>query len=151
MMGTEIFRAPLERIEEAFAIVQEYYEAADVVVCEERGEFEDKYFGAGAGVWLAEQEGAVVGCVALRKLDGNPQCGEIKRSYVRPAHRGKKIAENLLEAVEKYAKEFGYRNLFLDTTDKMVAAQRFYERNGFLRCGRYNDNPQATIFMRKKL
>jgi len=27
----------------------------------------------------------------------------------------------------------------------------FYEHHGYLRCDRYNDNPQATIFMKKRL
>jgi hypothetical protein len=39
----------------------------------------------------------------------------------------------------------------LDTTNEMVAAARLYERNGFVRCERYNENPQAAIFMRKRL
>jgi hypothetical protein len=33
----------------------------------------------------------------------------------------------------------------------LQAAIAFYERHGYLRCDRYNDNPQATIFMRKRL
>jgi len=33
----------------------------------------------------------------------------------------------------------------------MRAAIRFYERHGFERCERYNENPQATLFMRKPL
>jgi hypothetical protein len=33
----------------------------------------------------------------------------------------------------------------------MTAAIRFYEQRGYERCARYNENPQATIFMRKEL
>jgi GNAT superfamily N-acetyltransferase len=54
-----------------------------------------------------------------------------------------------LEALEKYAREFGYKWLYLDTAANMKTAARFYERKGFLSCERYNDNPQAAIFMRK--
>jgi hypothetical protein len=35
------------------------------------------------------------------------------------------------------------------TTSRSAIA--FCERNGYVRCPRYNDNPQATIFMRKRL
>jgi hypothetical protein len=31
------------------------------------------------------------------------------------------------------------------------AAIRLYDQLGYERCDRYNDNPQATIFMRKRL
>jgi ribosomal protein S18 acetylase RimI-like enzyme len=33
----------------------------------------------------------------------------------------------------------------------MTAAIHFYEAHGYERCARYNENPQATIFMRKEL
>jgi len=33
----------------------------------------------------------------------------------------------------------------------MKVAARFYEKKGFERCERYNDNPQAAIFMRKTI
>ena len=71
--------------------------------------------------------------------------------YVRPAWRGLGLAQKLLEAAECLAREAGYRSIYLDTTDEMLAAARLYERNGYQRCERYNENPQATIFMRKKL
>jgi GNAT superfamily N-acetyltransferase len=41
--------------------------------------------------------------------------------------------------------------LYLDTKDDLDPAIRFYQRHGYKRCGRYNNNPQATIFMRKRL
>ena len=53
--------------------------------------------------------------------------------------------------LEEYARERGYEWLYLDTTDEMVAAQRFYAALGYELTTRYNDNPQATIFMRKDL
>ena len=37
------------------------------------------------------------------------------------------------------------------STDAMQAARRLYERNGYERCERYNRNPQATVFMSKRL
>ena len=56
-----------------------------------------------------------------------------------------------IESLEEYAHERGYQWLYLDTTDDMVAAQRFYAALGYELTPRYNDNPQATIFMRKDL
>jgi ribosomal protein S18 acetylase RimI-like enzyme len=71
--------------------------------------------------------------------------------YVREAYRGLGIAQRLLEQAESFAKAAGYRRIFLDTTDEMRAAAGLYERNGYRRCPRYNQNPQATIFMSKDL
>ena len=143
-------RASQAEIDRAFELVKEYYEEVGVIVREERQEFAEQYFGEGAGVWLAEVSGKDAGCVALRKMETLPNCGEIKRMYVRAAYRGEGIAEALLEGLEEYAADCGYAWLYLDTAGSMKAAARFYERSGYARCERYNDNPQAAIFMRKR-
>jgi GNAT superfamily N-acetyltransferase len=146
-----IERATLERVEEAYAIVQEYYDAVDVLVREDAESFARDYFGSGAGVWLASDGVTTIGCIALRSLPQFERSGEVKRLYVRPGYRGRNIAEKLLKALEEFAAEAGYRTLYLDTKDDLTAAIRFYERHGYEHCERYNENPQATIFMRKGL
>ena len=77
--------------------------------------------------------------------------GEVKRLYVRPAFRRRGIAQKLLENLERFALDRGAKWLHLDTNDDLRAAITFYEGSGYVRCPRYNDNPQATIFMRKRL
>jgi GNAT superfamily N-acetyltransferase len=144
-----VHRATFGEIDTAFAFVGEYCEEVGVLARDNRAEFEERYFANGSGVWLAIVGAQTVGCVALRKLAAPENCAEIKRMYVRSAHRGKGIAELLLAALEDYAVKSGYEWLYLDTTDSMIAAARFYERNSYCHCARYNDNPQATIFMRK--
>lgn len=138
-------------MEEAYAIVREYYEAVDVVVREDVEEFAREYFEPGAGVWLANDGEAVVGCIALRRLERFEKSGEVKRLYVKPEYRGQHIAELLLAELEMYARGVGYRTLYLDSKDDLTAAIRFYEKHGYEPCERYNENPQATIFMRKDL
>ena len=54
-------------------------------------------------------------------------------------------------SVEADARERGFTELYLDTKDDLLEAIRFYERRGYERVPRYNDNPQATIFMRRVL
>ena len=150
-MSTKVYRAENAEIAAAYGIVSEYYEAAAVVVREDLDRFSKDYFADGAGVWLAEEDGEVVGCVALRKLSGSEGCGEIKRLYVRSKFRGRGIADQLVLALEEYAVAFGYKWLYLDTAADMKPAARFYEKKGFERCERYNENPQAAIFMRKTM
>jgi GNAT superfamily N-acetyltransferase len=146
-----VYRATSEESNSAWEIVEEYYGAAGVVARDAKKDFERIYFCDGAGVWLATMANAVVGCVALRSLAKFAKSAEVKRLYVRPEHRGKGIAKSLYESLENYARRRGYEWLYLDTTDEMDAAQRFYAALGFELTTRYNDNPQATIFMRKDL
>lgn len=146
-----IERASVERMEEAYSIVREYYEAVGVVVREDAESFEQEYFGDGSGIWLAYEDASVVACIALRPLQGFERAGEIKRMYVKPDCRGRGVAKRLLKALEEYAAEAGYRALYLDTKDDLTTAIRFYRRHGYEPCERYNENPQATMFMRKGL
>lgn len=146
-----IERASLEHMDEAYAIVREYYEAVGVVVRDDRESFARDYFGPGSGVWLAYANVALVGCIALRPLPQLDCAGEIKRMYVKPEARGQRIAERLLKALEDYAAGAGYRALYLDTKDDLTTAIRFYQRHGYKACERYNENPQATMFMKKDL
>jgi putative acetyltransferase len=146
-----VHRVTAEESNAAWEIVEEYYEAAGVVARDAEDDFKRIYFCDGAGVWLATIADAAVGCVALRSLAKFAHSGEVKRLYVRPQHRGRGIAAALYQRLEKYARERGYEWLYLDTTDEMVAAQRFYAALGYELTSSYNDNSQATIFMRKDL
>jgi GNAT superfamily N-acetyltransferase len=147
MGDIKISRAGLNDLEAAWAIVSEYYDAVSVVAREDRPAFSSAYFSEGSGFWLARNGGEVVGCIALRPLDVFPAAGEVKRLYVQPASRGLGIAGLLLDALHEYARTAGYEWLYLDSKDDLAAAIRFYEKRGYRHCARYNDNPQATIFM----
>jgi GNAT superfamily N-acetyltransferase len=146
-----IDRARAEDCDTAWEIIEEYYEAAGVIARDAKEDFERVYFRDGAGVWLAVLEEIVVGCIALRPLGSIAHSGEVKRLYVQPRVRGRGIAAALYRSLELYAREYDYEWLYLDTADEMAAAQRCYASLGFELTTRYNDNPQATIFMRKAL
>jgi GNAT superfamily N-acetyltransferase len=151
MRDFEIRRVMASEIDTAYAIVEEYYEAMSVVARDTPDEFARLYFGEGTGIWLARLEEKVIGCIALRVMPQFTERGEVKRLYVKPEYRGRGIAVALHHALETYALDFGYHWLSLDTADNMRSAIRFYEQQGYKRCARYNQNPQATIFMRKEL
>ena len=153
----EIWRASAAEAEAGFVLVKEYFETVGVMSREDQRKFVNEYFGEGKGLWLARIDGELAGCVGLRRLrlpDGfpkGPPCSEIKRMYVREKFRGRGIGQKLLTAAERFAREAGYAWIYLDTTEEMAKAARLYERNGYEVCDRYNENLQATIFMRKKL
>jgi GNAT superfamily N-acetyltransferase len=104
-----------------------------------------------SGMWMAYIDNKVVGCVILRKLASLPHAGECKRLYVRPEARGNRIADRLMDALEDFARTQGIHWIYLDTYDDLKPAIALYERRGYQRCDRYNENPQATLFMRKKI
>ena len=146
-----VHRATLADSAAAWTLVDEYSRDFGIVVPDDAVSFRGYLAGSGA-LWLARESDDVMGCVGLRPLPNvGPDAGEVKRLYVRPSHRRKGIAGALMDALETAARESGYRALYLDTKDDMPTAIRFYESRGYERIPRYNDNPQATIFMRRLL
>jgi ribosomal protein S18 acetylase RimI-like enzyme len=144
-------RATLADSAAAWTLVDEYCRDFGIVIPDDEVSFRGYLAGSGA-LWLADERDDVMGCVGLRPLPNvGPDAGEVKRLYVRPSHRRKGIAGALMDALETAARESGYRALYLDTKDDMPTAIRFYESRGYERIPRYNDNPQATIFMRRLL
>lgn len=151
MGGLVIRRGESDDFDAGWRIVSEYYEAVGVVAREDPAEFLAHYFGEGSGVWLARDGEEAVGCIALRPLEGFERAGEVKRLYVKPKARGRGIAGLLLDALHQYARDAGYETLYLDSKDDLTDAIRFYRGRGYQECERYNDNPQATVFMKRGL
>ena len=88
---------------------------------------------------LAEEEGAYVGCVALRKLEAG--ICEMKRLFVAPAGRGKGLGLKLAEAIIVRACEIGYEKMRLDTLETMTEARDLYTSLGFRPIDPYCHNP----------
>jgi DNA-binding MarR family transcriptional regulator/GNAT superfamily N-acetyltransferase len=137
--------------DDALRILQEYYEAVQVVQRDTAAGVRKILNAPASGMWLAYMGEELVGCVVLRKLESIPPAAECKRLYVRPSARGNRIADKLLDAQEAFARAEGIEWIYLDSYDDLKTAIALYERRGYERCKRYNDNPQATLFMRKHL
>ena len=85
--------------------------------------------------------GEPAGCIALRPFDAH--AAEVKRLYVRPAHRGSGLGSRLARLAIVAAREAGYRRLVLDTLARMEEAVRLYRGLGFGEIVAYYDNPLA--------
>jgi GNAT superfamily N-acetyltransferase len=79
---------------------------------------------------VAYREGAPVACGGLRALGGH--AAEIKRMYAAPSVRGTGVATEVLRALETWASAHDVGVLRLETGDVLRAAQRFYEREGYV-------------------
>ena len=79
------------------------------------------------------------GCVAVRLLDA--RTAEMKRLYVRSAHRGKGLGRALAQAAIDVAREAGCARIVLDTLPKMREAQALYELLGFRKIAPYLRDP----------
>jgi ribosomal protein S18 acetylase RimI-like enzyme len=95
--------------------------------------------------------GEILGCVAVRPLDGEAVC-EMKRLYVRPAARGLGIGRALVAAIIRSAEELGYTEMKLDTLPSMPEAFALYQRFGFSEIPAYYHNPvPGTVYLGRKL
>ncbi len=146
-----VHRANAGELAEAESLLQEYYEAIGVVKRDSPGEVQSFLSDPAGGFWIAREEQHAAGCVVLRALPSFPRAAECKRLYVRPQFRGSGIANLLLDAMENYARSAGYESVYLDSKDDLLGALRLYKRRGYEACDRYNDNPQATVFLRRSL
>ena len=104
----------------------------------------------------------------IARLDGSPAgCGgialfstfaEVKRMYIRPAARGRGVADAILTALAAEVSGAGLTLLRLETGIHQLAALRFDQRCGFVPCAAFEPyasmSPHAiatSVFLEKRL
>jgi len=142
-------------VETARTLFREYEKSLGISLCfqnfvEEVAALPGAYAPPEGRLLLATVGDAAAGCVALRKIGEG--IGEMKRLYVRPAHRGTGLGRRLTEALLDEARSMGYRAIRLDTLPTMKEAQALYLSLGFTDIPPYNDHPlEGTRFMELRL
>lgn len=107
----------------------------------------DGFYRRGAGeFWVAaEADGRIVGSIALIDVaepngGANGRIGVVRKMFVAADRRGGRevgggreagLAQRLFDTLAEHAAARGIGDLWLGTTEKFLAAHRFYERNGF--------------------
>ena len=98
----------------------------------------DFYQIKGGNFWIALCNQQVVGTISMLDI-GNHQ-GALRKMFVKAAYRGGgySVATLLLQTLINGAREHGIRDIYLGTTEKFLAAHRFYEKNKFVQIDKMN-------------
>ncbi len=95
--------------------------------------FSEVYSGEGEEYWVAEDaDGVIVGGVGIGCLDKENALCELQKMYCLPRARGHGLGRALIETALGYARKY-YGLCYIETLENMTAAQRLYEKYGFVR------------------
>ena len=88
-------------------------------------------------IFVATIDQELVGTTAIKMM--RPDVAELKRMYVKPEFQGKHIGEDLLVTALKMAKNFGAKEIFLESPPPFKSAHNLYRKHGF------EEYPEASI------
>ena len=91
------------------------------------------YKAQGGMLWVAEDQGALPGMIAVRPV--GDKAWEICRVYVDPARHGDGLGHELLNLAENHAIDAGAETLVLWSDTRFDRAHRFYEKRSYVRYG----------------
>jgi N-acetylglutamate synthase-like GNAT family acetyltransferase len=105
--------------------------------------------------WVAIDSNKVVGTIGMVKLTNENIV--LKSMFVDKMYRGQGISNLLLETLINWVIQNKYKQIYLGTMTQFTAGQRFYEKNGFVKCNKnelptdFTINTLDTIFYTKHL
>ena len=142
-----VAQSPSE-LQAARQIFREYADQLGIDLCfqdfdVELADLPGEYAEPQGALLLALVNGELAGCCALRPLVASdyPNACEMKRLYVRKAHRRLGLGRQLAEAVLDAARIAGYHHVLLDTLSEMESARALYDDLNFKEIPPYYFNP----------
>jgi ribosomal protein S18 acetylase RimI-like enzyme len=112
-------------------------------------DIEGAYINSRGDFLVGLEDGEMVVIGAIRQATDT--CGELKRLRVRRDRQRHGYGEAMMLRLIERAKELGYQELFLDTLESNLPAQRLFEELGFNELRRERKGPAKLIIYRKKL
>lgn len=82
-------------------------------------------------LWVAEQNGSIVGSIFVAPSDGVPGSAQLRMLYVEPAARGQGVGTALVAQAVGFARDHGYARMRLWTHTIQAAARKLYAAAGF--------------------
>ncbi|MFV8226553.1 GNAT family N-acetyltransferase [Christiangramia aquimixticola] len=95
----------------------------------------------GGNIFFVIEDKEVIGCVALMKMESG--IFELTKMAVKPAHRGKKIGQQLMQHTLDYAKNQGWKKLIIYSNRKLENAIHLYKKYGFIEIPMGENNPYS--------
>ncbi|SHI71754.1 GNAT family N-acetyltransferase [Flavobacterium terrae] len=90
--------------------------------------------------FVLENEGRIIGVAGISPLaNGSEDVCELQKMYFLPETRGLGLGVLMMKACLVKAKEFGFKQCYLETMPYMEAAQKLYKKSGF----EYLDGPMG--------
>ena len=137
------------------ALIREYMDWLNVDFCAQKldrelAEFETLFSPPSGLFVMAHVDAALAACAGLPSHSATT--AELKRVYVRPAHRGLGLGEALVRQLMAQAPTLGAHHLILDAVPPTIHAQALYRRLGFTETPPYYANPvPGTRFFELRL
>ena len=110
-------------------------------------DIEAVYIRPGGCFVLIEEANAILAMGALRIVAD--KVAEIKRMRVETSLQRWGLGQKIIDHLMQHAKLMGIERVILDTTEVQIAAQNFYEKNGFIEYKRSKWNGIVIIFYEK--
>lgn len=89
----------------------------------------EAYGGLGEAFFVAENSGHIVGTVGVKREDDRNAF--LRRIFVAPAYRKKRIGSELIKRAIDFCHEVGYQELIFKTTSHMKGACELVQNHGF--------------------
>ena len=101
-----------------------------------------------------DERDQVVGGAGAAEFAGIPDCAEIQKLYLGDSAKGRGYGRELMGIAENWAREAGYKKLYLETHSNLKAAMGLYEKLGFRQVGRrpnyYSHPKEDGLILRKE-
>ena len=138
----------VQHLEEIAELFEEYkkYIAVDVSfqpADQTETEIAHRYGGDSGRLYIAFVDGKAAGCMAFHPMKNGRDC-EFKRLFTRPEFRGQHVGKALFARALADAEALGYEHAYLDTLQRLEAANVMYQKFGFQRIPAYYYNPLMT-------
>jgi GNAT superfamily N-acetyltransferase len=79
--------------------------------------------------WVVETGDKIIGMFGIESRGDDST--ELRRMYLDRQHRGRGIAQRMLQCAETRARELGFAKLILSTAEVQKAAITFYRKSGY--------------------
>lgn len=122
---------------------QEFPKEAQAYPTKDLNDILGSYGKLGEAFFVAAMNGRVVGTVGVKRED--ERVALLRRLFVAPDCRRKKVGVQLLDRAIEFCKEVGYDEIIIKTSSSMAPAVHLCQRKGFVPRARLNLGSQELL------